>query len=172
MAVTMAVRTASLQGPNYRADELPGVRTLLLSARHSLDDAATTTLPSQRYATAHLAALRSAAAMLAARAVPAGASAVRDPSPAQHSSRPRARQRPRNAWALLTDVAPELSEWAAFFAAGAAKRAAAEAGIYGAVTAREADDLLRDSETFLALVETTIGIAHQPALSTSVARAS
>jgi hypothetical protein len=66
---------------------------------------------------------------------------------------------------LLTDVAPELTEWAGFFAAGAAKRAAAEAGLEGSVTAREADDLLRDTEIFLALIETTVGIVvHQPAL--------
>jgi len=29
---------------------------------------------------------------------------------------------------------------------------------------READDLLRDAQTFLALVETTLGLPHQPAL--------
>ena len=52
---------------------------------------------------------------------------------------------------------PELGEWAAFFAAGAAKRAAAEAGLTHAVTEREADDLVRDVGTFLGVVETTIG---------------
>jgi hypothetical protein len=65
---------------------------------------------------------------------------------------------------MLGQVAPELSEWAAFFAAGAGKRAAAEAGLSRAVAPREADDLLRDSQTFLALVETTLGLAHQPVL--------
>ncbi len=149
----------SLAAPHRRFDTHHGVRTLLLAARHGLDDAAITTLPAQRYATAHLAALRCAAAILAARAWPASE---------QRSSR----QRPRNAWLLLIDVAPELSEWAAFFAAGAAKRAAAEAGINGAVTAREADDLVRDSERFLALVENTIGSPHQLTLSPPVARAS
>ncbi|MDT7544455.1 MAG: hypothetical protein QOE99_565, partial [Actinomycetota bacterium] len=59
-------------------------------------------------------------------------------------------------------VAPELGEWAAFFAAGARKRAAAEAGLPAAVTPREADDLVRDAETFLAVVETTLGLdGHQ-----------
>ena len=44
--------------------------------------------------------------------------------------RPRARGRQQsNAWVLLAEVAPELEEWARFFAAGAAKRAAAEAGL-------------------------------------------
>jgi hypothetical protein len=61
-------------------------------------------------------------------------------------------------------VAPEFAEWATFFAAGASKRAAAEAGSTRAVTEREADDLLRDAQTFLALVETTLGLAHQPVL--------
>jgi glycosyltransferase A (GT-A) superfamily protein (DUF2064 family) len=66
------------------------------------------------------------------------------------------RRRPRSAWVLISQVAPELGEWATFFAAGAAKRAAAEAGISSAVTEREADDLLRDVATFLGVVETTI----------------
>lgn len=112
---------------------------LLGAARRELAAAAATTVPTQRYAAAHLAALRSAAAVLAVRTRPASA-----------------RRRPRNVWVLLTEVAPELGEWAAFFAAGATKRAAAEAGLTRAVTAREADDLLRDAQTFLALVETTL----------------
>ena len=103
-----------------------------------------TTVGTERYAAAHLAALRTAAAVLAVRA------------------RPADRRGPRNVWSLLPQVAPELAEWAAFFAAGAGKRAAAEAGLSRAVTAREADDLLRDAQTFLALVETTLGLAHQP----------
>ena len=45
-----------------------------------------------------------------------------------------------------------------YFAAGADKRAAAEAGLRGAVTTREADDLMRDADAFLALVETTLGV--------------
>jgi hypothetical protein len=67
-------------------------------------------------------------------------------------------------WVLLPDVAPELGEWSVFFAAGAAKRAAAEAGLSRVVSPREADDLLRDAASFLALVETTLGFTHQPAL--------
>ena len=59
---------------------------------------------------------------------------------------------------LLAEVAPELGEWASFFAAGAAKRAAAEAGSTRAVTEREADDLVRDADRFLAVVETALGL--------------
>jgi hypothetical protein len=64
---------------------------------------------------------------------------------------------------LLAEVAPELAEWATFFAAGAQKRAAAEAGSRRAVTEREADDLVRDADRFLATVETTLGLTgHAP----------
>jgi hypothetical protein len=46
-----------------------------------------------------------------------------------------------------------MQEWAAFFAAGAGKRAAAEAGLRRSVSERDADDLVRDAATFLAVVE-------------------
>lgn len=133
--------------PDRRAG--PAALDLLALARRGLLEAGLTTAPTERYALAHLAALRAAAAVLAARVQP------------PQGSRGR---RPTSAWALLTLVTPELGEWAAFFAAGAAKRAAAEAGISRAVSAREADDLLRDAETFLAVIETTLGFAHQAVL--------
>jgi SAV_6107-like HEPN len=116
---------------------------LLVAARSALADAAEASDSGERYAAAHLAALRTAAVVLADRTRPAD---------------PRVRRRPTSAWTLLTGVAPELGEWAAYFAAGAAKRAAAEAGIRSAVTAREADDLVRDASIFLQLVETTVGV--------------
>lgn len=55
---------------------------------------------------------------------------------------------------------PEFAEWSAFFAAGAGKRAAAEAGL-NVVTEREADDLMRDAEKFLELVAMRFGFSHQ-----------
>ena len=113
--------------------------SLLELAHRGVREAATTTAPGERYALAHLAALRAAAAVLACRT--------------QAQAR---RAKPRSAWVLLAEVAPELREWAQFFAAGAAKRAAAEAGLTGVVTPREADDLLRDTESFLSVVETTL----------------
>lgn len=109
----------------------------------------------ERFASAHLAALRAAAAVLAERARPASSS--------------RRRRRPASVWSLLAAVAPEFSEWAAFFAAGAAKRAAAEAGIATAVTVREADDLVRDAEAFLVVVNVALGKAHQQALALQLA---
>ena len=64
---------------------------------------------------------------------------------------------------LLARVAPEFTEWATFFSAGAAKRAAAEAGSTHAVTEREADDLVRDADRFLGLVEESLGLTrHVP----------
>ncbi|RBY88527.1 SAV_6107 family HEPN domain-containing protein [Blastococcus sp. TF02A-26] len=119
---------------------------LLDQARRGLAEAAAATDPRERYATAHLAALRGAAAMLAARTRP--------------ESR---RRRPRSAWVLLGEVAPELGEWATFFAAGAAKRAAAEAGLSHAVTEREADDLVRDVEAFLGVLEAGLTQLPEPA---------
>jgi hypothetical protein len=118
-------------------------------AAASLREAVTSTDVGLRYAHAHIAALRATAALLAARARP------------QAGRRGRAPQ--RNAWVLLAQVAPELSEWAAFFAAGADKRAAAEAGSRRAVTEREADDLVRDADRFLAVVEESLGLTrHLP----------
>lgn len=113
----------------------------------SLREAITCTDVPQRYALAHVAALRATAALLAARAQPL----------------PAARRRQKNAWVLLAEVAPELQEWATFFSAGAQKRAAAEAGSRRAVTEREADDLVRDADRFLALIETSLGLtSHAP----------
>ena len=120
----------------------------LARSAESLSEAISATEVPTRYACAHVAALRAAAALLAARAQPAPA-----------------RRRPqKNAWVLLTEVAPELAEWARFFAAGAGKRAAAEAGSTRAVTEREADDLVRDADRFLAVVEQALGLMpHAPA---------
>lgn len=117
-------------------------RELLGSAARGLLEAYATPEPARRYATAHLAALRAAAAVLAARAHPVRQGRV------------------RSVWALLPTVAPQLQEWAAFFAAGAAKRAAADAGL-PVVSRREADDLLRDAETFLLQVASLLGVDQQ-----------
>jgi SAV_6107-like HEPN len=122
---------------------------LLAIARQGLAEAAYTAPEGLRYATAHLAALRAAAAVLAARARPAA------------STR---RSRVTSVWSLLALVAPEFSEWGSYFALGAGKRAAAEAGIPRVVTAREADDLLRAAEQFVAVVESALGLTYQPPL--------
>jgi hypothetical protein len=74
------------------------------------------------------------------------------------------RSRVTSTWSLLVLVAPEFSEWAGYFALGAGKRAAAEAGIPRVVTPREADDLLKAAEQFVAVVESVLGLTHQPPL--------
>ncbi len=122
-----------------RATAPPAALDLLAQARAGIEEAARLDAPNERYATAHLAALRTAAAVLAARGRP--------------ETTPRRRQRIRSAWEVLPEIAPELTEWSALFASGAARRARAEAGIRGAATARAADDLLRDVAMFLRLVE-------------------
>ncbi|KAA1428985.1 SAV_6107 family HEPN domain-containing protein [Nocardioides antri] len=139
---------ASEQHLRQHPDHLPATtHSYLLRAAESLSEAVAARDVPERYACAHVAALRAAAALLAARARPAAPG----------------RRRQKNAWVLLTDVAPELAEWAAFFAAGAAKRAAAETGSTRAVTEREADDLVRDADRFLAVIEQSLGLTpHVP----------
>lgn len=142
---------ARAEGPTVPAHMLPN-RTpaqLLTIARQGLVEAAQTRPDGLRYASAHMAALRAAAAVLAARARPAA---------------PSRRSRVTSVWSLLELIAPEFGEWASYFALGASKRAAAEAGIPRVVSPREADDLLRAAEQFVAVVESALGLAYQPPL--------
>ncbi|WP_431044883.1 SAV_6107 family HEPN domain-containing protein [Streptomyces sp. P1-3] len=126
----------------------PAALDLLAQARQGLEEAALLETANERFATAHLAALRTAAAVLAVRGRP-------EPSA-------RRRARIRSAWEVLPEVAPELTEWSALFAAGAERRARAEAGIPGAAGCRDADDLLRAVGMFLRIVERML--VPQPAL--------
>src|ERR1700746_3031163 len=112
----------------------PTVLSMLQSARRGLAEAGGESAPRAPYVTARLAALQ------------------------------RRRRKPYGVWELLPQVEPALAEWAAYFAAGAGKRAAAEAGLPRAASAREADDLLRDAETFLSLAETALGVEVQSPL--------
>jgi SAV_6107-like HEPN len=120
----------------------PSALAMIESARTGLAAAEEEVTPGARYVGAHLAALRAAAAVVAARAEPV-------------SGR---RRRPQSVWELLPKVEPALREWAAFFAASAAKRAAAEAGLPRAVSVDEADDLFRDACTFVSLAEAALGV--------------
>ena len=135
--------TRPVRPPSHPFDVPAASHAYLARSAASLSEAVTTTEVPLRYAQAHVAALRATAALLAARATPLTG---RQRRPAQ-----------KNAWVLLAEVAPELAEWAAFFSAGAAKRAAAEAGSVRAVTEREADDLVRDAGAFLAVVAGYLG---------------
>ncbi|MEU8637300.1 SAV_6107 family HEPN domain-containing protein [Amycolatopsis sp. NPDC048633] len=118
-----------------RPPALPAAAGLLAQARRGLADAERETAPAERFIGAYLAALRGAAAVLAARGRP-------------H----RGRARPASTWVLLDSVAPELREWSAFFASNSAARAAAQAGITGKVTAESAAELVRAATPFLELV--------------------
>ena len=105
-----------------------------------LRDAVVAGEPGERFRLAHLAALRGAAALFAQRARPAG------------------KRRLVSAWVLVHAVAPELAEWAAYFAGTAGKRAAVEAGAHSVVSERDAEDQLHAAEQFVTLVERTLGL--------------
>lgn len=124
------------------ADLVPGatagaVLDLLERSRGVLLQACHSSTAAERYTYAHLAALRAGAALLAARTVPTR------------------RSRPRSVWEMLPTVAPELAEWAVFFADSGRRRLALERGA-DAVTARDADDLVRSGEHFLELVRAAL----------------
>jgi HEPN domain-containing protein len=110
--------------------------SLLTQAAHALTDAERQPAAGDRYAGAYVAALRAAAAVVAARARPDDR-----------------RRRPQSVWALLAALAPELREWASFFAAGSRTRAAVQAGVTRLVTDRDADDLVRQAGQFIELAE-------------------
>jgi hypothetical protein len=126
-----------------RAAELAAV------ARRDLALAELADRPADRYCAAHLAALRAAAAVLAAR-------------PGSMQAAPRRRRRLTSAWDQLPVVAPELAEWAGRFAAGAAKRAAAEAGFRDVVSAEDAADLLVAARTFVSLTTALLELEPAP----------
>ncbi|MFD9735407.1 SAV_6107 family HEPN domain-containing protein [Umezawaea sp. NPDC059074] len=110
--------------------------SLLRAARLGIAEAERSTDPADRFATAYLAALRAGAAVLALRGRP-------------H----RGHAKPASVWVLLSGMAPELTEWAAFFASCSGTRAAVQAGITRDVTARSADDLVRQAAQFVELVD-------------------
>lgn len=103
----------------------------------------------ERYTLAHLAALRAAGSLLAAR------------------GRAGKRSRPRSVWETIPGVAPELTEWAAFFAESARRRQAIERGVE--VSTREADDLVRQAEIFLDLVLAQLGLPVHASVTNCVA---
>lgn len=140
-----------------RSTAPPAALDLLAQAQHGLDEAAVLETANERYATAHLAALRTAAAVLAVRGRPELETA-RARGPGRRPRRPAI----RSAWEVLPEVAPELAEWSALFASGAARRARAEAGIAGAADWDDADELVHHAGMFLRLVERML--VSQPAL--------
>jgi len=122
---------------------------LLERSREALTNGYAASAASARYLAASLAALRAGAALVAAR------SATR-PGLASGGNGPH------DVWVLTARVAPELTEWAQRFAASTGQRVGVETGLVR-VTAREADDLLRDAETFVDLAARRLGVPTVPA---------
>ncbi|MFC4007639.1 SAV_6107 family HEPN domain-containing protein [Nonomuraea purpurea] len=124
----------------------------MTDSRSCLAEAANARTPASRYVAAHLAALRAAAAILAAR-----------PRPMEGR-----RRRLRSAWELLPEAEPHLAEWAAYFSVSAAKRAAAEAGMVRGVSKADAEEILAEAETFVSTIEDLLGIPAQSQLPVNV----
>ncbi|MGC5168252.1 SAV_6107 family HEPN domain-containing protein [Luteimicrobium sp. DT211] len=103
---------------------------LLARADHELVAAYAAADPAERFVHAHLAALRSAAAVVALR------------------GRPAARRASRSVWSLVEVVEPGLAPWSVYFAGGARTRAAIDAGRFDAVDAGRAEELVRCAEDF------------------------
>ncbi|MFI7613127.1 SAV_6107 family HEPN domain-containing protein [Nonomuraea terrae] len=144
----MAPRPRDTPGPRLS----PAVRAHLTDSRSCLAEATGARTPASRYVAAHLAALRAAAALLAAR-----------PRPLEGR-----RRRLRSAWELLPEAEPSLAEWAAYFSTTAAKRAAAEAGMVRRISAAEAEEILVEAETFVETIEDLLGVPSQPQLPANV----
>ena len=109
----------------------------LRRARRAIVAAELAERPSDRYLAAHLAALQIAAVILAWRANP--------------TLGPRG-SRPRNVWRMLADVA-RSSPNGPPSSPPHRRSEAVRAGATTIVSAREADDLLRDAQCFLSMVE-------------------
>lgn len=97
----------------------------------------------ERFRCAYLAALKGAAAALAA-----AEGAAR--------STPGRRPQSRSAWVLMARAVPEFAEWADYFAAHSALRAAIEAGVERDVSESDADRFYTEVGRFLTVVEESL----------------
>lgn len=115
--------------PRADHDQFPiAIRDDLRRIESTLLEAELAGHPSDRYLSAHLAALRTGALIVRLRSAQ-----VRTPS---------------HLWSLVSAVASEFAEWAGFFAATEDKREAVRSGATTIVSEREAADLLRDAGAF------------------------
>ncbi|MCI2421893.1 SAV_6107 family HEPN domain-containing protein [Saccharopolyspora sp. K220] len=134
-------RSVENHEPTPEAETPAGALSLLLHARTCLHEAEEADRPGDRFVAAHIAALRAATAVVVSRSWQLESS------------------RPASVWTLLTEVAPELREWAAYFAARSDRRAAAEAGV-PTITWLAADALLARSREFIDIVgRSLLGLA-------------
>ncbi|MBD2758661.1 hypothetical protein IEE94_03935 [Yimella sp. cx-573] len=141
----MTAVARNLSQPNDRPPHVVagGVLDLIDRSRDCLLEACHQQDLCERYRCAQLGALRAAAALLAAR------------------SRRTSRSGPRSVWQVVATVAPELTEWAEFFAATGQRGQVFDRGVRRP-TQREADDLIRDAETFLGMVLQALGLPMGP----------
>lgn len=108
----------------------------------SLREACLATASRERYLKAHLAALRAAAALVGARTR-------------------RDVRTGRGLWEALAAVAPELGEWATYFAASGGRSRRMLRGPVP-VSSRDADDLVRAAQTFADRVAALLGAPPMP----------
>lgn len=123
-------------------------RDLLEKALRGLDEAPTMPTEALQYGAAHLAAMRAAAALLAARATAAPG----------HQQSPA-----RSVWYLAKQVAPELERELEYWASQAVGRAGADEGFL-TFTAADADRAIQDAAEFVTLVARTL--SHAPTTDT------
>lgn len=129
-----ALRPAPVAGPadpsSTGAPLPPSAAALLARSDAELLAAQLAGVPRDQLLHAHLSALRAGAALLQVTGRP---------------GRPSAR---RDVWSLVAAAAPELEPWTAFFAAGAALRAALETGRVDEVDGARAEATLAAAEDF------------------------
>lgn len=134
-----APRTGRVAVFEPRRPASPEAVALLAQARHGLADAERETTLVGGFVASYLSALRAGAAILVAKGRP-------------H----RQVAKPQSTWTLLTSVAPEVTQWAEYFAAHSAGYAAAQAGISRHVGAEAVDELRHRAEEFLALAHRVV----------------
>ncbi|MGO1166923.1 MAG: SAV_6107 family HEPN domain-containing protein [Janibacter sp.] len=144
--------------PLLHPDRVDGAVDLLSAAAESLATAHWSRTVHGRSAGTRLAVLRAAAAVLAVRGRPAGARRGSSLAPAD----PPRRTGPVDVWSLLPRVAPELTEWADFFATVLSDGARPGTVAGEPMSVREVDDLLRQGEDFVQLVAGTLGLPPVP----------
>ena len=121
----------SPRGQGRAAELLARADAELLAAQYSAE-------AWEQFSHAHLAALRAAAAVVAAGPPTSG------------------RGGPRTVWQLLAEVAPELARWATLFADAAPLRSAVDAGRFDSVGPARAEQALCDAEDFVDVVRAVL----------------
>lgn len=147
---TYALDNATVSASRPPALLAGDVLDLIDRSRASLLEACHATTGAERYAAAQMGALRACAALLG------------------HIAPRAVGSRPRSAWQTLRQHLPECSEWADFFEISGRRSRSVQAGLTR-VTAREADDLVRQSEAFLDQVLVKLGLPPAAPVTSNIA---